>query len=123
MAILHINSVTSKFKSVRDIYVDSNASSQQFFLALPAMPYARICLIDRQRLVNSYNTGRDWRRLAIDLGIKRTTANLILKRYQEENWTEYRARGGARHVKVSEQMLQALHRYVAEKLTITLNEM
>ena len=119
MAILHINSVTSKFKSVRDIYVDSNASSQQFFLALPAMPYARICLIDRQRLVNSYNTGRDWRRLAIDLGIKRTTANLILKSYLEE----YRARGGARHVKVSEQMLQALHRYVAEKLTITLNEM
>ena len=85
------------------------------------MPYARICLIDRQRLVNRYNTRRDWRRLAIDLGIKR--ANLVLKRYLEENRTEYRARGGARHVKVSEQMLQALHRYVAEKPTITLNEM
>jgi hypothetical protein len=87
------------------------------------MPYAKISLLDRQRLVNCYNAGRDWRRLAADLDIKRTTANLILKRYLEENRIEPRARGGVRRVKVSEQMMNALRRYVAEKPTITLNEM
>lgn len=87
------------------------------------MPNARISLKDRGRLVRSYEEGRDWRRLAQDLDIKRTTAEAIIKRFVTEERLALKPRGGAVRPKMSQEMLNALRQFLEEKPTMTLREM
>ena len=103
--------------------------SQQSFithfllLLLSEMPYMRISSVDRSRLVRCFQQGRDWRLLAVELDIKRTTANDIIRRYVDEGRIDLNARGGVVRLKFIEEMLEALTRYVEEKPTVTLKEM
>lgn len=87
------------------------------------MPYTRILEIDRRRLVSSYQAGRDWRRLANDLGIKRTAASNIVRRFVDEDRIAYKVRGGAKAAKITAEMLRSLEDYISIKPTVTLAEL
>ena len=60
------------------------------------MPYQRISVEDKHRLVDAHGRGEDYVQLARQMGIKRTTVYAIIRRAQENGGEVARPRGGAR---------------------------
>ena len=85
--------------------------------------YNKIPLQDCQRLINAYQNGQDYIAVARILGIKHQTANSIMRNFQRTGRIEAGNKGGARNVKMSEDMKQFLVNIIEEKSTITLKEM
>lgn len=80
-------------------------------------------MVDRRRLVDAYDDNSDFVQLAKDLGIARQTANSIIWRYRDTGEMEPGPRGGARRLKIDEDMIQYLLTQVERKPTITLKEL
>ena len=69
----------------------------------------RISQENRERLVRAFDEPeQDYLSLADTLGINRSTARGIVRRYLEEGRVNERARGGRNHVKVDEEMRRCI---------------
>ena len=74
--------------------------------------YAKISEEDRARLILSFEDRRDWLQVAEVLNIKRETAQSIVTKYRKTGEKESRPRGGAHAIKLNDEMMTALVRYV-----------
>ncbi|GMF63280.1 unnamed protein product [Phytophthora fragariaefolia] len=71
---------------------------------------------ERGRVLDAYNAGRDWRKVARLNGFKRSTAEYLVSHGRVEDLR----RGGARNVKVTPEIKEALEGYLNECCTYTL---
>lgn len=85
------------------------------------MPRAKISIIDKERLIAAFERNEDYQELAEQIGIKRTTAWSIVRRFQV-NGVVARQRGGSFNVKCDVEMTQCVTRIVEENPTFTLNQ-
>ncbi len=85
------------------------------------MPYGRISEETKWQIVAAFNREEDYIEVARILGVKRTTAYGIVRRHQE-NGAIVRPRGGARLVKVDEDMKNCLVEIVEENAAFTLQQ-
>ena len=85
--------------------------------------YRKVSNLDRDRLINCFENNRDWITLAEELGIKRQTARSIILVYQKSGWRTKLPKGGNRSKSISDEQLQKVTDYIAEKPTINLAEM
>lgn len=83
------------------------------------MPRRRISETDKERIINAFNNGEDYVQTAALLGIGRTTAWGIVRRFQQTGLV-VRPRGGARNLKVDEEMISEMMRTVEERAEYTL---
>ena len=89
----------------------------------PRGRYTKISLTDRQRIVEAYNAGSDWKTLADHLNIKFKTAESIIRKFISKNEIAPRPRGGARNMKVSNTMKNELMNIVHDHPEYTLTQM
>ena len=81
----------------------------------------RISQENRERLVRAFDEPeQDYLSLADTLGINRSTARGIVRRYLEEGRVNERARGGRNHVKVDEEMRRCIAAILDENLVLIL---
>lgn len=85
--------------------------------------YAKISLIDRERLIRCFHENGDWVSLAETLNIKRQTARGIILKYRRTGEVQPGQRGGNRPKKTDQEMVDFLLRLIEEKPTVTLHEM
>lgn len=87
------------------------------------MPYQRISEVDKQRIVDAHNNDEDYVETARLLGVKRTTAWAIIRRFLESGLV-VRPRGGFRQEanKVDEEMKNTLVEIVEEHAAFTLSQ-
>ena len=87
------------------------------------MPYRRISDEDKLRLIRAFRNLEDYQLLADQLGIKRGTARQIIaramRREDPENF-DGRRRGGAHHIKVDDEMREAISTIIGENPAATL---
>ena len=83
------------------------------------MPYKLTSAEDRARLIRASREGRDFIRLAENLGIKKTTAYNIVR----SGNPDVVRRGGPRHIKVDQEIKNFLEECLSENPLLTLNEM
>ena len=88
------------------------------------MPYQRISIEDKQRLVDAHERGEDYVALAAQLGIKRTTAYAIIRRAAERGGIVALPRGGARPQRrlISQALVDAAVDLVEQHPEMTLNQ-
>lgn len=84
---------------------------------------ARISVLDKQRLLNAWREGEDYQELAHQLGIKRTTAWAIVNRANNRGGVVALARGGQRHYKLNDEIVDVLTAIVEEHPTFTLEQL
>ena len=70
------------------------------------MPYNRISLETKHRIIDAHNEGQDYLEVARVLGVTRGTAWFIVRRHQRHG-VAGRRRGGARNTKVDKEMTAA----------------
>ena len=89
----------------------------------PAQPVRRraISVVDKRRLIDSYNNGEDYLSLANQLNINVSTARNIVRRAQIGGEIAG-ARGGRRNVKVHDDMVNMLLELVDEHPEYTLQQ-
>lgn len=87
------------------------------------MPYQQISKVDKQRIVDAHNNDEDYVETARLLGIKRTTAWAIIRRFLQTGLV-VRPRGGFRQEtnKVDDEMRNALVAIVEEHSAFTLSQ-
>lgn len=85
------------------------------------MPYTRISIVDKERLITEYENGNDYQALARSMNIGRTTAYSIVRRYLDTGEVA-RPRGGFRGRKMSEDMINAACSIVEDNNALTLNQ-
>ena len=85
--------------------------------------YNRIRNEDRARLVEAFEAGRDYLEMADALGIKHSTARSIITTFATTGRTEKLPTGGARNVKMDEEMKIRLERSLQDNPMMTLGEM
>ena len=85
------------------------------------MPYARIAIEDKQRLIDCHRRGEDYIELARNLGINRKTAYSIIARFNATGVVA-RVRGGNRRPRTDDEMRQEVVRIVEEHSEYTLNQ-
>ena len=90
---------------------------------MPRGRYQRIENVDRQRIVNAFLEGRDWRQVAETLQIKRQSARNVIVNFRRNGSIDRQKQGGHRYSKIDEEMLNFVIDLVEEKPTITLQEM
>ena len=82
----------------------------------------RISQENRERLVRAFDEPeQDYLSVADTLGINRSTARGIVRRYLEEGRVNERARGGRNHVKVDEEMKRCIAAILDENPVLTLD--
>ncbi len=86
------------------------------------MNRGRIYDVDRERLVNAFRQGRDWLNVADTLGINRQSARNIIVKFRRNGEVVQRPRGGARRIKMDQQMIEFCVAQIEAKPTITLKE-
>lgn len=89
---------------------------------MPRGAYQNISNVDRNRIINAYEEGRDYLHVATVLGICRQTANGIVKLFQRTGQRDKRPKGGAKNQKVTNDYKELIIAMVEEKPTITLKE-
>ena len=77
---------------------------------------------DRNRLINAFLEDRDWIELAVVLQIKKSTACGIIAVYERTERRQSLPKGGAKNVKITEEMKEALILMIEQKPTISLVE-
>ena len=85
--------------------------------------YAKIGNIDKQRLINAFENGRDYITAAENLGINKQTARNIIMKYRDTGRVENLYRGGNKRQKFDEEMVEFLRNRIENKITITLEEL
>ena len=92
---------------------------------MPRRPYHCMSAEDRQRIVGSFRDGLDYvaRACAERLGVRRSTAYSIVRRYQESGDVQPRARSGGRPPKLDAEMRDFLVMLVEELPTVSLREL
>ena len=85
------------------------------------MPRDRVSAEDKQRIIDAYANGEDYVETARLLGVKRTTAWGIVRRYQLHGQVN-RPRGGARNRKVDQEMIDQMIATVEEHPEFTLSQ-
>ena len=85
------------------------------------MPRAKISTIYKERLIAAFERNEDYQELAEQMGIKRTTAWSIFRRFQV-NVVVARQRGGSFNVKCDVEMSHCVTRIVEDNPTYTLNQ-
>ena len=86
------------------------------------MPRNRILLETKQRISDAHNEGQDYLEVARVLGVAHGTARFIVKRHQRHGVVG-RRRGGARNIKVDEEMTAACVVIVEQHVEYTLAQM
>jgi len=86
-----------------------------------SMPYNRISEETKRQIVAAYNNEEDYIDVARILGVKRTTAYGIIRRHQEHG-AVVRPRGGARVIKVDDEMKNCVVEIVEEHAAFTLKQ-
>ena len=87
------------------------------------MPYNAILQVDRNRIINAYECGEDYQHVATTLSIALQTALNIVKRFRQRGHGNVLPRGGRRHVKIDDEMVQYMVTEIECKPTITLMEL
>ena len=85
------------------------------------MDYNRISEETKRRIVTAFGDEEDYIEVARILGVKRTTAYGIVRRFQEHG-AIVRPRGGARVAKVDNEMRNCMLQIVEENAAFTLNQ-
>lgn len=87
------------------------------------MPYQRVTTSVKRAIVDAFDRGDDYVEAARLLGVKRTTAYGIVRRWKENGVVEQQ-RGGLRQqrIKVDEEMLNEVIRIVEEHSAFTLKQ-
>lgn len=79
---------------------------------------------DKQRLIQAFEEGRDFVELAIILSIKVKSARTIIRRYVErQNGNQVSSHGGARNVRVTNEIREFLNNCIDENCLVTLQEL
>jgi len=86
------------------------------------MQRRRISKEDKYRLAEAHANGEDYVEVARTLGIKRGTAWSIIRRHQDQDPIKFEDRGGARNVKLDEEIGRAAAAVVEEHPEFTLNQ-
>ena len=79
--------------------------------------------VDRQRIGSSFENGEDFVSLAISLGVKRTTAYTVVRRYQQTGVANRRPRAGGRNSSLDREAIDFLVMLIEDNPCITLKEM
>ena len=71
------------------------------------MPRSRISEADKRRLVDTHDNGENYmvNYVAHTLRIKRGIAWFIIRRYQDQEPIKFRHRGGAKNIKIDEEIV------------------
>ena len=85
--------------------------------------YRRVTLQDRERIIDAYEEEEDFITVAHTLGIKRTTAYEIVRKYQRTGDIESRHKEGGRPKKLDNEALDFLVMLIEDKPTISLREL
>ena len=86
--------------------------------------YRRVSDIDRNRIIEKYESGEDFLTTARQLGINRTTAYQIIRRYQDQDEDQERViRTPGRNKKLSNEAIDFLVLLIDSTPTITIQEM
>ena len=86
--------------------------------------YRRVSDIDRNRIIEKYESGEDFLTTARQLGINRTTAYQIIRRYQDQGEDQERViRTPGRKKKLSNEAIDFLVLLIDSTPTITIQEM
>ncbi|GFR89158.1 hypothetical protein ElyMa_006117500 [Elysia marginata] len=80
---------------------------------MPAV-YSKICTADKTRIFQAYTCGEDYIQPARQIGIKRTTAYLIVRRELDHDSVVALPRDGLRSVKMSEEILETVIAIVSD---------
>ena len=84
--------------------------------------YRRVTLQDRERIIDAYEEEEDFITVAHTLGIKRTTAYEIIRKYQRTGDIESRHKEGGWPKKLDNEALDFLVMLTEDKPTISLHE-
>lgn len=85
--------------------------------------YNSVSTIDKTRLIQAHEDGRDYLELATELGVKRNTAYRIVWRYLRREKEHDRKRGGSRRQKVDQEMVAVLVEFIEDQPSSTLKEL
>ena len=85
--------------------------------------YRIVSDIDRNRIIEKYESGEDFLTTARELGIKRTTAYQIIRKHQEAQENEREIRIQGRKKKLSDEAVDFLILLVESTSTITIREL
>ena len=94
-----------------------------FYNIMARGEYESINEVDRQRLVNAFQEGRDWINVAEMLGIKRQSARNIIVKFRITGMIAKQQRGGPKNRKFDQEMTNFIKTLIENKPTITLKEM
>lgn len=86
-------------------------------------PYARISLVDRQRIVNAFRNGDNWKELARMMGLAKQTARNIVSTYVGTGRTDTMPKGGLRRIKLTQPLVERIMDFVNSYPTATLEQM
>ena len=91
---------------------------------MPRRPYRRVSAEDRQRIVSDFRDGLDYVACAERLGVRRSTAYSIVRRYQDTGDIDLRTSpNGGRPSKMDAEMRDFLVMLIEDLPSITLKEM
>jgi len=83
----------------------------------------RVSLINREHLIRAYEEGRDFIKLASDIGVSRRSAYRIVRIFSDEGRRRPLPHAGGRNKVLLPEMIAYLISTIEEKPTITLLEM
>ena len=91
---------------------------------MPRGAYQTVSLVDRRRLIQSFEDGHDWHLLADQLGVKHSTARSIILKHRTTGEVAAAPRGGRREerVRVTPEIIEAAIDYVSENPQGTLQQ-
>ena len=90
---------------------------------MPARRNNRISDADKERLIESFNKGEDFVSLGVSLGINRSTAYTIIRRYQQNGQAARLPRAGGRPLSLDRESIDFLILLIEANPCITLNEL
>lgn len=79
--------------------------------------------IDRERIVKSYLSNKNWLDLAFQLGVKNKTARSIIAKYESTGEIKARKRGGFRYRKLDDEMKEKLEEMLNENPSLTIKNL
>lgn len=82
--------------------------------------YQKVSSVDRQRLVSCFEQDEDWLTLAETLNIRRQTARSIILRFKESGNVQPLPKGGAKNIKVTDEIKHCALQYISQNSQATL---
>ena len=85
--------------------------------------YTKISLVDRERIVNAFRNGNDWKELGRMMGLAKQSVRNIVTTYMQTGRTNTLAKGGVKRQKLTQEMVVSIVEYVGANPAATLEQM